>query len=59
MGIATGVHNDRARVKLLQLHRLLQFEEAFSSYLEGTATASHVALRAKKMLQAGLPQRLK
>ena len=47
------------RLKVLQLHRLLQFQETFDKYLQGKVPASYVRLRAQKMLEVGLPSRLK
>lgn len=47
---------DRGKLKLVQIHRLLEFEKVFSDYLEGKATAAQVVARAKKMLAVGLPQ---
>lgn len=46
----------KKRVQLLKIHRLLEFEKVFSSYLEGGASASYVRQRAKKMLEIGLPR---
>lgn len=46
----------RKRLQILKIHRLLEFERVFSSYLEGEASASYVRLRAKKMLEIGLPK---
>jgi hypothetical protein len=56
MGILTGVRKGRGRVKLLQYHRLYEFEAIFSRYLEGKATASEVKRRADLMLKIGLPE---
>lgn len=53
--IAPGVKG-KARTQLLRLHRLLEFEKAFTAYLEGKATSDHVTARAKKMLEIGLPK---
>lgn len=55
MAIAPGVHG-RTRLRLLQLHRLLEFEAAFDGYLRGECTAEFVKVRAKKMLACGLPE---
>lgn len=55
MGIVTGVKGG-ARLQILRLHRLLEFEKAFSAYLEGKTSAAHVMARAKKMLEVGLPR---
>jgi hypothetical protein len=55
VGLATGVKG-KARLKLIQLHRLLEFETAFSAYLEGKVTPAYVLVRAKKMLNIGLPR---
>ncbi len=46
----------RSRLRLMQCHRLLIFEEVFSLYLEGKASAEAVKLRATKMLEIGLPE---
>lgn len=54
IGIATGVHG-RAKLRLLQCHRLLVFESTFDAYLRGECSAERVRYRAKLMLQAGLP----
>lgn len=54
-GIAPGAHG-RARLRLVQMHRLIMFEEVFSDYLEGKATAERVRERARKMLAVGLPE---
>ncbi len=56
MGVLTGVKSDRARVNLLKMHRLLEFEETFSLYIEGKATSAQVKIRAEKMLEIGLPK---
>ena len=55
-GIAPGVKNSRARLQILRLHRLLEFERVFTLYLEGKTGADHVTARAKKMLEVGLPR---
>ncbi len=49
----------RARIKIMQLHRLLEFERVFTMYLEGKVTSEYVTIRAKKMLEIGLPEKLK
>jgi hypothetical protein len=49
----------RGRKVLLQYHRLYEFERVFSDYVAGRTTADHVRVRAKLMLEAGLPRRLK
>lgn len=49
------LHGQRRR-ELLKLHRLAMFELAFDAYLAGEIPASTVTIRAKKMLQAGLPR---
>jgi len=54
-GIAPGIRG-RARIRLLRLHRLIEFERVFSLYLEGKASADHVRARAKKMLEVGVPR---
>ena len=55
MNIATG-SRDRGKLRLMQLHRLLEFEKSFTLYLEGKVSAARVAARAKKMLEVGLPR---
>ena len=55
MGIATGIKG-RDRLKVIQLHRLLEFERAFTLYLEGKVSSVYVTARAKKMLEVGLPK---
>jgi hypothetical protein len=49
----------RGRRVLLRYHRLFEFERVFSDYIEGKTTADHVRQRAKLMLEAGLPRKLK
>jgi len=44
------------RLEIVQLHRLLEFDEVFGLYLEGKATAEQVKRRADKMLEVGLPK---
>jgi hypothetical protein len=44
------------RLEIVQLHRLLEFDEIFALYLRGQATAEQVKLRADKMLAVGLPK---
>jgi len=58
MPIATRIRGP-ARLKVLQLHRLLEFERVYTRYMEGKTTASHVKARATKMLAVGLPMRLR
>ena len=53
--IAPGVKG-KERKAIVQLHRLVEFEAAFSAYLEGKASADYVRVRARKMLEAGLPR---
>lgn len=53
-GLLRGLRG-AARVRLLQMHRLLQFEDAFNRYLAGTVSADQVRERARKMLEIGLP----
>jgi hypothetical protein len=48
-----------AEKRILQLHRLVAFEDAFTGYLEGRVTAAQVKERAQKMLEIGLSSRLK
>jgi len=55
MSIAKGIKGSE-RIKLLKWHRLVEFERVFTLYLAGQTTASHVARRAKLMLEAGLPR---
>lgn len=43
------------KLRLVQIHRLIEFERVFSLYLDGKADAGYVAERAKKMLAVGLP----
>ena len=59
MAVLRGVKNGRARLTLLRMHRLLEFQAAFDEYLAGRCPAAHVTDRARKMLAAGLPSRLK
>ena len=44
------------RRSALRLHRLMMFELAFDGYLAGRVPAAVVSIRAKKMLQSGLPR---
>jgi len=53
-GITTGVRG-KARKRILQLHRLLVFEQTFNDYLAGKCSAERVTNRARKMLECGLP----
>lgn len=53
--IASGVKG-RARLSILRLHRLIEFEHAFNLYLEGKVSAERVKVRATKMLEVGLPK---
>jgi len=46
------------RLKLLQYHRLIEFERVFSLYIEGKTSADRVRDRANKMLEVGLPNKL-
>jgi len=55
MGIATGTRG-KQKLEIVRLHRLLEFETTFSSYLAGQATAAEVKARADKMLAVGLPR---
>lgn len=50
-----GGTRGRVRLRLVQMHRLVQFEAAFGAYLEGKVSAEYVKLRARKMLAVGLP----
>jgi hypothetical protein len=52
----TGHLSNAAAKRILQLHRLLAFEETFSKFLAGRATAEEVKVRARKMLASGLPK---
>lgn len=54
MSLAPGVRGP-ARLLLMRMHRLLEFEQAFDDYLCGKCGAEEVRLRAKKMLAIGLP----
>jgi hypothetical protein len=58
MGII-NTHSRSARAQLLKMHRLIEFEKAFTAYLEGRVTAAYVTTRVKKMLEVGLPNKLK
>jgi len=49
-------YQGRGRRRLIQIHRLLEFEAAFDSYLAGKVSADFVKQRAKKMLEIGLPR---
>ena len=53
--IALGVRG-KAKLRVIQHHRLAEFERVFTAYLEGTTSAEHVTTRAKKMLEIGLPR---
>ncbi len=46
----------KAAKYLLQVHRLMVFEKVWDEYLTGRATAEQVRLRAKLMIEAGLPE---
>jgi hypothetical protein len=46
----------KQRLEIVQLHRLLEFDEIFGLYLEGKATAEQVKPCADKMLEVGLPK---
>ena len=48
-----------ARKYLLKIHRLAEFEMAFDDYLAGHCSSQRVRCRARKMLQCGLPHKLK
>lgn len=50
-----GSYRGPGRLRLLQAHRLLEFERTFSLYLAGRASAAEVKRRATKMLACGLP----
>ena len=54
-GLTHGL-SSRAAVNVLRLHRLTQFQETFTRYLAGECTAAYVTLRARKMLECGLPR---
>jgi len=45
-----------ARLQALKLHWLIEFEQTFTRYLEGRATAAQVQYGAKLMLKCGLPK---
>lgn len=51
-----NIKGSRARLNLLRMHRLLQFEETYDKYLAGQVPASYVASRAREMLKIGLPK---
>ena len=53
--IAPG-RKGEARLQIIRLHRLLEFEWVFTAYLEAKTSADHVAARARKMLEVGLPR---
>ena len=53
--IAPG-RKGEAKLQVIRLHRLLEFERVFTLYLEGKTNADHVTARAKKMLEVGLPR---
>jgi hypothetical protein len=55
MGIATGARG-KQKLEIVRLHRLLEFETTFSSYLEGKASAQQVKYRGDWMLKVGLPR---
>ena len=56
MTVIGNIKSDRARLNLLRMHRLLQFEQTFDKYLAGEVPASYVTARAKAMLEIGLPR---
>ena len=58
MGIF-GRGRGKGRKTLLQYHRLYEFERAFDKYLIGECDSEYLAARAKLMLQAGIPERLR
>ncbi len=51
--IAPG-RKGEARLPIIRLHRLLEFERVFTLYLEDKTSADHVTARARKMLGVGL-----
>lgn len=53
-GMATGVRGN-GRVRLLQAHRLIEFQKSFDDYLCGRCDAARVTRRARLMLAIGLP----
>jgi len=56
MGIIEGSREkgNKARLNVLRMHRLLQFEQTFDKYLSSEVPASYVTVRAKAMLSTGL-----
>jgi hypothetical protein len=60
MGVTTGYHG-QDKLMILRLHRLLAFQEVWDKYLKGDSEISAIQVkdRAKKMLEVGLPFRLK
>jgi hypothetical protein len=51
-----GVKKGKARLTLLRMHRLPEFQNAFDAYLRGECTAVYLSDQAKKMLAlASLP----
>jgi len=46
----------QGRKRLMQMHRLLEFQRAFDGYLAGRVSMAYVTARAKKMLEIGLPK---
>jgi len=53
--LAPGIKGN-ARLGILKLHRLAEFQVVFDLYLDGRATAAAVTARARKMLEVGLPR---
>ena len=53
--IDKGIKGD-ARLPLLRLHRLREFQKSFNAYLAGRGSAAQVKRRAELMLQSGLPR---
>ena len=51
------IRNPRLRIKVLQEHRLQQFEVTFDKFIAGRVPASYVATRASKMLEIGISRR--
>ena len=50
-----GLHGC-ARRSALQLHRMVEFDAAWDSFISGKCTAAFVTYRARKMLESGLPK---
>ena len=53
--VAKGI-GSRTRLRLIQLHRLIEFERVFNLYLKVKATSAQVKKRARLVLRCGLPR---